>query len=119
MRRSHHAGCPEGERLWYPVVSPGQRNEVVTLTKTESLNGQLSRIVSELVRRGVPLEQARREFERQYIVASLLSSDGNLTRSAKGLGVHRNTLRNKVETLGIEAREYTTAGSRRRRARRS
>lgn len=87
------------------------------MTKTESLNGQLSCIVSELVRRGVLLEQARREFERQYIVASLRSSEGNLTRSAKDLGVHRNTLRNKVETLGIEASEYS-ASARRRRSRR-
>lgn len=88
------------------------------MSKTESLNGQLSRIVSELVRHGVPLDQARREFERQYIVASLRESEGNLTRSAKGLGVHRNTLRNKVETLGIEAREYSSAAGRRRARRR-
>jgi hypothetical protein len=36
--------------------------------------GRLYQIVDELVRRGVTLEQARREFERQFIVASLKSN---------------------------------------------
>ncbi|HEX5759438.1 MAG TPA: helix-turn-helix domain-containing protein [Thermoanaerobaculia bacterium] len=72
----------------------------------ETLNGRLHLIVDELVRRGVTLEQARREFERQFIVASLRSNDGNFCRSARCLGVHRNTLRNKVTDLGIEERDY-------------
>jgi hypothetical protein len=37
-----------------------------------NLNGQLHQIVDELVRRGLTLEQARREFERQFSVASEL-----------------------------------------------
>ena len=67
----------------------------------QNLNGRLFQIVDELVRQGVTLEQARREFEKQFIVASLRSNDGNFCRSAKSLGVHRNTLRNKVCDLGI------------------
>ena len=81
----------------------------------ESLSGQLERIVTELVSSGVSLEQARREFERRYIVACLRHHDGNLTRSAKGLGVHRNTLRNKVEALGIAEQDYRGTGSAARR----
>ncbi|HEX4952185.1 MAG TPA: helix-turn-helix domain-containing protein [Thermoanaerobaculia bacterium] len=79
------------------------------------MNGNLSRIVDELVRRGVTLEQARREFEKQFIVASLKSNDGNVCRSAKSLGVHRNTLRNKVSSLGIGPGETRPPGSRPRR----
>ncbi|MGE5234431.1 MAG: helix-turn-helix domain-containing protein [Acidobacteriota bacterium] len=72
----------------------------------QNLNGKLLQIVDELVERGVTLEQARREFERQFIVASLRSNLGNLCRSARSLGVHRNTLRNKVSDLGIGSEEY-------------
>ncbi len=79
------------------------------------MNGNLSRIVDELVRRGVTLEQARREFEKQFIVASLKSNDGNVCRSAKSLGVHRNTLRNKVSSLGIGPGETRPSGGRSRR----
>jgi DNA-binding NtrC family response regulator len=81
-----------------------------------NLNGQLSQIVGELVRHGVTLEQARKEFEKQYIVATLRDHDGNFSQSAKSLGVHRNTLRNKVSNLGIEGGDYS-ASRRRPRAR--
>jgi len=80
----------------------------------QNLNGRLFQIVDELVCRGVTLEQARREFERQFILASLKSNAGNFCRSARSLGVHRNTLRNKVSTLGILAEDY----ERRRQSRR-
>ena len=71
-----------------------------------NLNGRLYQIVDELVRRGLTLDQARREFERQFIVASLKSNRGNFCRSARSLGVHRNTLRNKVSDLGILVEDY-------------
>lgn len=72
-----------------------------------NLNGRLNQIVNELVRRGVTLEQARKEFEKQFIVAALRSNEGNFSRSAKSLGVHRNTLRNKVSNLGIGGGDYS------------
>jgi DNA-binding NtrC family response regulator len=78
----------------------------------QTLNGRLYQIVDELVRRGVTLEQARREFEKQFIVASLKSNQGNFCRSAKSLGVHRNTLRNKVSDLGIDTEDYDLTGRR-------
>lgn len=69
--------------------------------KGRTLNGRLGEIVDELVTQGVTLEQARHEFERQFIVASLRSNDWNFCRSARRLGVHRNTLRNKLSALGL------------------
>ena len=81
----------------------------------QNLNGRLTQIIDELVRRGVPLDQARREFEKQFIVATLRENEGNLSRSALSLGVHRNTLRNKVSDLGIAKREFFSASARRRR----
>ncbi len=75
--------------------------------KQRNLKGQLTQIVDELVHQGVTLEQARREFEKQFIVASIKHNDGNMCRSARFLGVHRNTLRNKVSNLGIASEEYS------------
>lgn len=86
----------------------------------KNLNGQLYRIVDELVSRGITLQQARREFERQFIVATLRSNDGNISRAARELGVHRNTLRNKVSDLGIDASDIPgRARSRRSHSRQS
>ena len=67
----------------------------------QTLNGRLCRLVEELVHQGIPLQQATREFERQYLRATLRDNDGSVSRTASALGVHRNTLRNKVSDLGI------------------
>lgn len=79
-----------------------------------NLNGRMSDLVDELVSSGLPLGQCVREFEKQYIVASLRQNEGNLTRSAESLGIHRNTLRNKVGNLGIRPREIQRRGARNR-----
>lgn len=93
-------------------LTPNQEKKPLS---DQSLNGRLFQIVDELVRRGVTLEQARKEFKRQFIVASLKSNQGNLCRSARSLGVHRNTLRNKVSDLGIGAEDYDLPRRQRRR----
>jgi DNA-binding NtrC family response regulator len=85
----------------------------------ENLKGRLTTVIDELIRRGISLEQARREFERQFIVASIRVHDGNLCQSARSLGVHRNTLRNKVTSLGIGTEEITAPRRQRRFARRA
>ncbi len=83
---------------------------------SKDLNGELRALVDQLVDKGLTLGQARREFERQFIVAALRSHEGNLGGSAKSLGIHRNTLRNRVGDLGIVTNEYAPKRPRRRRA---
>ena len=78
----------------------------------KDLNGQLDRLVTQLASQGVTLAQARGIFERQFIVASLRLNNGNITNSASRLGLHRNTLRNKVSTLQIQAADYRGPGKR-------
>lgn len=87
--------------------------------KPKNLKGRLGKIVDELVEQGLTLEQARREFEKQFIVASIRSNDGNLCRSARSLGVHRNTLRNKVSNLGIALQDRSVRAAARRLQRRN
>lgn len=95
-----------------PACEAGVEHRV---RKAESLNGQLSPIVQELARSGVSLVQARAEFERQLIVASLRVHEGNHQRSAEALGIHRNTLRNKLSALRIESSDYRPEVRTRRR----
>ena len=91
------------------LSSSSRPSEGATLNRSvdrprATLKDGLTPIVDELVRRGITLAQARREFERQLIEASIRSNRGNMGRTAQTLGVHRNTLRNKVTDLGIEPR---------------
>lgn len=60
------------------------------------LRSRLQRLVTDLLESGIRLEQAVREFERQFILAALEKSGGNRSRAARSLGLHRNTLRHKI-----------------------
>lgn len=62
----------------------------------------LTLIVDELIRRGVTLQQARQEFERQFIEASLRSNSGNLDQSIRTFGVYRKTKARHLVAQGIE-----------------
>ena len=56
--------------------------------------------------RGLPLRQARHQFERLYLLAALRRHAGSLSKAAEHLGVHRNTLRNRLDELGVRQAEY-------------
>jgi DNA-binding NtrC family response regulator len=52
--------------------------------------------------KGVRFEDAVREFEKRFIARVLGRCDGNLTRTAEELGVHRNTLTRKMLSYRIK-----------------
>jgi DNA-binding NtrC family response regulator len=62
----------------------------------------LDDLVREMVARGVHYEDAQREFEKRFLTQVIHKCDGNLTKAADALGVHRNTLTRKVSTLKIK-----------------
>ncbi len=67
-----------------------------------TIDGQLQRIIDELVSKGISLETARKEFEKKYVAAAVSKASGNLGRAAKTLGIHRNTLRTKISLLKVK-----------------
>ncbi len=52
----------------------------------------------------------RREFERRYITRCLEHTQGNVTRAAEILGMHRQSLQHKLRQLGL-GRRYVAVGS--------
>jgi DNA-binding protein Fis len=62
----------------------------------DSLNGKLERLVHEMCVQEIPLPAAAREFEKKFLQAILRRCGGNRTRAARLLGIHRNTLANKI-----------------------
>ena len=81
-----------------------------------ALNNRLRDLVAELVDQGLTLEHARQEFEKQFIATSLERHEGNLGRTARFLGVHRNTHRNKLIKLGLNPSDLESRGFGRRGA---
>ena len=67
-----------------------------------SINQKMKVLVKELVEKELPIKDAIKEFERIYIDTARRKYNGNKTRMAKALGVHRNTLHNLCKALGIE-----------------
>jgi DNA-binding NtrC family response regulator len=48
--------------------------------------------------------EARREFERAYIERVLAETGGNVTRAAERVGMHRQSLQQKLKDLGLTRR---------------
>ena len=56
----------------------------------------LDSLVAEMIEKGVVFTDARREFEKRFIARVLQRHSGNLSRAAKDLKMHRNTLGKKI-----------------------
>jgi transcriptional regulator with PAS, ATPase and Fis domain len=58
---------------------------------------QLESLIAEMIEKGIVFSEARREFEKRFIARMLQRHRGNLSRAAKDLRIHRNTLGKKIE----------------------
>ena len=50
---------------------------------------------------GLPLRDAREEFERAYLVTQLHRFDGNISRASSFIGMERSALHRKLKALDI------------------
>ncbi len=63
---------------------------------------QLESLIGMMVDRGIMLEEAVTEFEKKFIKRVLEGLNGNQSRAAKVLGIHRNTLSRKVGAYKLD-----------------
>jgi DNA-binding NtrC family response regulator len=68
------------------------------------LKDQLESLIGMMVERGILLEEAVGEFEKKFIKRVLDRSDGNQSRAARVLGIHRNTLSRKLDEYRLDHR---------------
>ena len=68
------------------------------------MNEKLQKLVDEMIDRGVRFPEATREFERRFISRVLADTDGNLSKAADVLGIHRNTLSRKMTEHRLKRR---------------
>ncbi|WP_112323788.1 nitrogen assimilation response regulator NtrX [Oceanibium sediminis] len=50
---------------------------------------------------GLPLREAREQFEREYLVAQINRFGGNISRTASFVGMERSALHRKLKSLGV------------------
>jgi Bacterial regulatory protein, Fis family len=73
---------------------------------TASRAGQaLDELVALLLSTGVPYEEAVIQFRKRWLTVALRSNRCNQLRTARALGIHRNTLGRQLQHFGISARE--------------
>jgi DNA-binding NtrC family response regulator len=70
---------------------------------------QLESLVGLMVERGILLEEAVTEFEKKFIKRVLDRFNGNQSRAAKVLGIHRNTLSRKVDVYKLDHKPHRRA----------
>ena len=50
----------------------------------------------------VPLKEARESFEKKYLISQLKKFSGNISKTAKFIGMERSALHRKLKSLGIK-----------------
>lgn len=61
-------------------------------------------LINQLVERGIAYEDAVSEFEKRFIRRVLEKSNGNRSKAAHALGIHRNTLSRKMNGMELDRR---------------
>jgi len=87
------------ERIAY--LSTGDRVEVDDLAFIDAgVESDLTRVQSNST-----LADATREFQQKYIHQTIDATQGNMSKAAKRLGLHRSNLYRKIRQLGVEEDE--------------
>ena len=81
----------QGASSTFPAVGDAQTGG------SSAVKQQLESLVSEMIEKGILFTDAKREFEKKFIASVLEQHRGNLSRAAKDLRIHRNTLGKKIE----------------------
>jgi len=80
----------------------GRRGKMMKKSRPLSIHKKMEVLIKELVEKELPIKEAIKEFEKIYIETAEKKYNGNKTRIAKALGIHRNTLHNLCKTLKIK-----------------
>ncbi len=99
LRYAWHGNVRELENVIERAIVLTRHNVIMPQDLPENISGIKQEVISH-GETGVPTLD---ELEKQHIENVLRITQGNLSRAAKILGIHRNTLRLKLKKYGIEA----------------
>jgi DNA-binding NtrC family response regulator len=67
-----------------------------------NLHQRMELIIKDMVEKEISLKDALREFEKIFFEQAARKHEGNKTKMAQALGIHRNTLHNRAKILKIK-----------------
>ncbi len=62
-----------------------------------SMKQRLDELIQEMIEGGIRFPEAKREFEKRFLSRVIEREKGNLSRAARALHIHRNTLSKKLQ----------------------
>ena len=68
------------------------------------LRERLDNLIEDMIVGGIRFPDAKREFEKRFLAQVMEIEKGNLSRAAKVLHIHRNTLSKKLQELKLWSR---------------
>ena len=84
------------------ILSPGDDNEKIITIIKESLSKSIKDNFSIAETLSIPLREARESFEKEYLVSQLNKFSGNISKTAKFVGMERSALHRKLKLLGVK-----------------
>ncbi len=84
------------------ILSPGSDNAQILSVIKESLTKNIDDNFSVTDTLSVPLREARESFEKEYLTTQLKKFGGNISKTAKFVGMERSALHRKLKLLGVK-----------------
>jgi len=84
------------------ILSPGNKDEKIFTIVKESLKPSSNESFEINDTLSVPLKEARENFEKEYLTTQLKKFGGNISKTAKFIGMERSALHRKLKLLGVK-----------------
>jgi len=84
------------------ILSPGENSEKIINIIKESLSKSIEDSFSVTDTLSIPLREARESFEKEYLISQLKKFSGNISKTAKFVGMERSALHRKLKILGVK-----------------
>ena len=82
------------------ILSNNDQNKIKTIIKESIKQGGIETFKSNNL--SVPLKEAREIFEKEYLTTQLKKFGGNISKTAKFVGMERSALHRKLKGLGVK-----------------
>ena len=84
------------------ILETGNNSEKILEIIKESLSKSSEEIFSITENLSVPLREARENFEKEYLTTQIKKFGGNISKTAKFVGMERSALHRKLKLLGVK-----------------
>ena len=83
------------------ILQPDTKDKISNIVKESLKNNNFDEKITENSL-SIPLKEARENFEKEYLTIQLKKFNGNISKTAKFVGMERSALHRKLKGLGIK-----------------